>query len=118
MTSLSPVAIRRADESTAIAVLLLAEATLFFTFLFLIGPIGTLARLLPLTVVLVLGVAWYWGHAWARWGLLVPIAFRVWKVARLSAAAWGLGRTGTALFLTVIVLAELWAAFILLDTYL
>src|SRR6266576_2014228 len=113
MTSLRPVAIPRADEATAIAVLLLAEATLFFT-----GPIGTLGRLLPLTVVLVLCAAWYWGPHWARWGLLVPIAFRVWKVGLLGAAAWGLGRTGTALFLTVIVLAELWAAFILLDTYL
>ena len=118
MTSLRPVAIARADEATAIAVLLLAEATLFFTFLFLIGPIGTLGRLLPLTVVLVLCAAWYWGPHWARWGLLVPIAFRVWKVGLLGAAAWGLGRSGTALFLPVIVLAELWAAFILLDSYL
>jgi hypothetical protein len=35
----------------------------------------------------------------------------------LIAAAWGLGRTGTALFLTFIILAELFAAFILVDSY-
>jgi hypothetical protein len=36
----------------------------------------------------------------------------------LVAAAWGLGRTGIALFLTFIIVAELFAAFILLDSYL
>ena len=103
---------------TAIVLLLLSEATLFFTFLFIIGPIGTLARLLPLALVLVLCTALYRGQEWARWGLLAPVAFRVWKVVPLIAAAWGLGRTGIALFLTFIILAELFAAFILLDNYL
>ena len=103
---------------TAIVLLLLSEATLFFTFLFIIGPIGTLARLLPLALVLVLCTALYRGQEWARWGLLAPVAFRVWKVVPLIAAAWGLGRTETALFLTLIILAELFAAFILLDNYL
>jgi len=36
----------------------------------------------------------------------------------VTAAAWGLGRTGIALFLTLIILVELAAAFILLDRYL
>lgn len=103
---------------TAIVLLLLSEATLFFTFLFIVGPIGTLARLLPLALVLVLCTALYRGQEWARWGLLAPVAFRAWKVVPLIAAAWGLGRTGIALFLTSIILAELFAAFILLDNYL
>ena len=116
-TSMSPVAVKRTDVTAAIVLLLLAEATLFFTFLFIIGPIATLARLLPLVVVLVLCTAWYWGQDWARWGLLVPVAFRVWRIVPLVAAAWGLGRTGTALFLTFIILAELFAAFILVEGY-
>lgn len=103
--------------TAAIVLLLLAEATLFFTFLFIIGPIGTLARLVPLALVLVLCTALYHRQEWARWGLLAPVAFRVWKVVPLIAAAWGLGRTGVALFLTFIILAELFAAFILVDTY-
>ena len=118
MTSTSPVVPTRADLTAAIVLLLLAEATLFFTFLFFIGPIGTMARLLPLAVVLVLCTALYRGQDWARWALLVPIAFRVWKVVLLVAAAWGLGRSGIALFLTFIIVAELFAAFILLDSYL
>lgn len=117
MTSTSPVATTRTDVTAAIALLLLAEATLFFTFLFIIGPIGTLARLLPLAVVLVLCTALYRGQEWARWALLAPVAFRVWKVVLLVAAAWGLGRTGIALFLTFIIVAELFAAFILFDSY-
>jgi hypothetical protein len=117
MTSMRLVATTRTDITAAIALLLLAEATLFFTFLFIIGPIGTLGRLLPLVAVLVLCAALYWGQDWARWALLAPVAFRVWKVVLLVAAAWGLGRTGIALFLTFIVLAELFAAFILLDSY-
>ena len=119
-SSVSPVAQvapTRADHTVAIVLLLLAEATLFFTFLFFIGPLATLARLLPLAVVLVLCTALYRGQEWARWGLLVPVAFRVWRVVLLIAAAWGLGRQGIALFLTFIVLAELFAAFILLDSY-
>ena len=121
MTSVSPVAPvapTRTDLSVAIVLLLLAEATFFFTFLFIIGPIATLARLVPLAIVLVLCTALYRGQDWARWGLLVPVAFRVWKLVLLIAAAWGLGRTGIALFLTFITLAELFAAFILLDSYL
>ena len=118
MTSLSAVVPTRTDLTAAIVLLLVAEATLFFTFLFIIGPIATLARLLPLAVVLVLCTALYRGQEWARWGLLAPVAFRVWKVVLLIAAAWGLGRTGIALFLTFIILAELFAAFILLDSYL
>ena len=105
-------------DASAIALLLIAEATLFFTFLFVVGPIGTLARLLPLAAVLVLCAALYWGQSWARWALLVPIGFRVWRLVPLTAAAWGLGRPGFALFLTLIVLVELAAAFILLDRYL
>ena len=108
----------RTDLTTAIALLLLAEATQFFTFLFVTGPFATLTRLIPLAVVLVLCTALYRGHDWARWALLAPIAFRVWKVVLLIAAAWGLGRTGIALFLTFIIVAELFAAFILLDSYL
>ena len=118
MTSFSPVAPKRTDVTAAIALLLLAEATLFFTFVFFIGPIATLTRLLPLVVVLVLSAAWYWGQDWARWGLLAPVAFRVWRMVPLVAAAWGLGRSGTALFLTFIVLAELFAAFILVESHL
>ena len=117
MPSISPVALKRTDVTAAIALLLLAEATLFFTFLFITGPIATLPRLLPLVVVLVLCTAWYWGQDWARWGLLVPVALRVWRIVPLVAAAWALGRTGTALFLTFIILAELFAAFILVDGY-
>src|SRR2546423_523959 len=112
----SPVA-TRTDVRAAIALLLLAEAALFFTFLFVVGPMATLHRLLPFVVVLVLCVALYWGQDWAQWALLLPVAFRVWKVVLLVAAAWGLGRTGTALFLTFIILAELFAAFILIDSY-
>ena len=115
MTSTSPT---RPDVPAVIALPLIAEATLFFTFLFIIGPIGTLARLLPLAVVLVLCAALHWRQNWAWWGLLAAIAFRVWSGVPLIAAAWGLGRTGTALFLTLIVLAELSAAFIFLDSYL
>lgn len=107
----------KTDLRAAIVLLLVAEATLFFTFLFIIGPIATLERLVPLAVVLVLCTALYRGQEWARWGLLAPIAFRVWRVVLLVAAAWGLGRTGIALFLTFIILAELFAAFILLDSY-
>jgi len=118
MTSASAAVPTKTDVTTAIVLLLIAEATLFFTFLFIIGPIATLPRLLPLAVVLVLCTALYRGQEWARWALLAPIAFRVWKVVLLIAAAWGLGRTGIALFLTFIILAELFAAFILLDSYL
>lgn len=105
-------------DASAIVLLLIAEATLFFTFLFVVGPIATLTRLLPLAAVLVLCAALYWGQSWARWALLVPIGFRVWRLVPLTAAAWGLGRPGFALFLTLIVLVELAAAFILLDRYL
>ena len=118
MTSVRPVAPTRADLSVAIVLLLLAEAIFFFTFLFIIGPIATLTRLVPLAVVLALCTALYRGQEWARWGLLAPVAFRVWKLVLLVAAAWGLGRTGIALFLTFIILAELFAAFILPDSYL
>jgi len=117
MTSSSAAVPTRTDLTAAIVLLLLAEATLFFTFLFIIGPIATLELLLPLAVVLVLCTALYRGQEWARWSLLAPVAFRVWKVVLLIAAAWGLGRSGIALFLTFIVLAELFAAFILLDSY-
>src|SRR2546430_630404 len=114
MTSMSPVALKRTDMTAAIVLLLLAEATLFFTFLFIIGPLATLARLLPLVVVLVLCTALYWGQDWARWGLLVPVAFRVWRIMLLIAAAWGLGRTGIALFLAFLIPGELLARFILI----
>ena len=118
MTSMSPVAVKRTDMTAAIVLLLLADATLFFTFHFIIGPIATLARLLPLVVVLVLCAALYRGLDWVRWGLLAPVSFRVWTIVRLIAAAWGLGRTGIALFLMFIILAELSAAFLLVDSYL
>ncbi|HEV2669878.1 MAG TPA: hypothetical protein VGU74_02205 [Gemmatimonadales bacterium] len=117
MTTSTPVAVTRTDVTTAIALLLIAEATLFFTFLFVVGPIATLALLLPLAAVLVLCAALYWGQNWARWALLAPIAFRVWKLVLVTAAAWGLGRTGTALFLMLIILAESAAAFVLFDRY-
>jgi glucan phosphoethanolaminetransferase (alkaline phosphatase superfamily) len=107
----------RTDVSAAIA-LLIAEATLFFTFLFVVGPIAMPARLVPLAAVLVLCAALYWGQNWARWALLAPIGVRVWRLVPLTAAAWGLGRPGFALFLTLIILVELAAAFILLDRYL
>jgi len=68
--------------------------------------------------VLVLCAALYWGQGWARWALLAPIGFRVWRLVPLTAAAWGLGRAGIALFLTLIILVELAAAFLLLDRYL
>src|SRR5881394_3770601 len=77
MPAISPIAMKRTDVTAAIALLLIAEATLFFTFLFIIGPIAMLTRLLPLVVVLVLCTAWYWGQDWARGGLLVPVALRV-----------------------------------------
>jgi len=120
MTTSTPVAGTRTDVSAAIVLLLIAEATLFFSFLFVVGPIATQARLLPLAAVLVLCAALYWGGGknWARWALLVPIGFRVWRLVPLTAAAWGLGRPGFALFLTLIILVELAAAFILLDRYL
>ena len=108
----------RTDVSAPIALLLIAEATLFFTFLFVVGPIATPARLLPLAAVLVLCAALYWGQSWARWVLLAPIGFRVWRLVPLTAAAWGVGRAGIAVFLTLIILAELAAAFLLLDRYL
>jgi hypothetical protein len=108
----------RTDVSAAIVLLLIAEATFFFTFLFVVGPIATPARLLPLAAVLVLCAALYWGQDWARWALLAPIGFRVWRLVPLTAAAWGLGRPGFALFLTLIILVELAAAFMLLDRYL
>ena len=118
MTSSNPVATTRTNVTAAIALLVLAEATLFFTFLFIIGPIATPALLVPLAVVLVLCVALYWGQDWARWVLLAPIAFRMWRLVLVIAAAWGLGRTGTALFLTLIIVAELAGAFMLFDCYL
>ena len=118
MTTSTRVAMTRTDVSAAIVLLLIAEATFFFTFLFVVGPIATLARLLPLAAVLVLCAALYWGQHWARWALLAPIGFRVWRLVPLTAAAWGLGRPGFALFLTLIILVELAAAFILLDRYL
>ena len=103
MTSMSPVAVKRTDMTAAIVLLLLAEATLFFTFHFIIGPIATPARLLPLVVVLVLCAALYRGLDWVRWGLLAPVSFRVWTIVRLIAAAWeirvGPKRTSTRRFL-------------------
>lgn len=105
----------RNDASTAIALLLMAEATLYFTFLFVTGPIPMLVRLLPLLAVVVLCAAVYWGFSWARWLLLAPIGFRLQRLVLLTAAAWGLGRTGIALFLTLIILAEAAAVFLLLD---
>ena len=118
MTSSNPVATTRTNVRAAIAILVLAEATLFITFLFIIGPIATPALLVPLAVVLVLCAALYWGQDWARWVLLAPIAFRMWRLVLVIAAAWGLGRTGTALFLTLIIVAELAGAFLLFDPYL
>lgn len=117
MTSLTLVATKRADVAAAMVLLLLAEATLFFTFLFVIGPIAPLERMLPLVAVLALCAALHRGREWARWGLLVPIAFRVWRLVLLVAAAWALGRAGVALFLACIILAELSAVLILVDTY-
>ena len=117
MTTSTPAAMTRADVSAATGLLLMAEGSLFFTFLFVVGPIATLARLLPLVTVLVLCAALNWGQSWARWALLAPIAFRLQRLVLLTAAAWGLDRTGMALFLTVIMLVELAAAFILLDRY-
>jgi hypothetical protein len=49
--------------------------------------------------------------------LLLPIGLRLHRLALLTAAAWGLGRTGIALFLTAIILAEAAAVFLLLDGY-
>lgn len=117
MMPTSPVVTTRTDVNVAIAILLVAEASLFFTFLFIVGPIATLERLLPLAVVLALCAMLDRQQDWARWGLLATVAFRVWKVVLLVAAAWGLGRTGTALFLTFISLSELLAAFILIDSF-
>ncbi len=51
MTTSTRVAMTRTDVSAAIVLLLIAEATFFFTFLFVVGPIATLARLLPLAAV-------------------------------------------------------------------
>ena len=117
MTASTPVATTRTDL-LAIVLLLIAEATLFFTFLFVVGPIATLARLLPFVAVLVLCAALYRRQNWARWALLVPIAFRLRRLVLLTAAGWGLGRTGVALFLTLIIFVELAATFMLLDRYL
>jgi hypothetical protein len=117
MTTSTPVAMTRTEVSAAVVLLLIAEATLFFTFLFVPGPMATLVRLLPLAAVLVLCALLYRGQDWARWALLVPIAFRVWRLALLASAAWALGRTGTALVLTPIILADAAAGFILLDGY-
>lgn len=116
MTSSNPVATPRTDV-TAIALLILAEATLFFTFLFIVGPIATPTLLAPLGAVIVLCAALYWGQDWARWVLLAPIAFRIWGLVQVVAAAWGLGRAGTALFLTLIIVAELAGVFLLFDRY-
>src|SRR5436309_961983 len=92
MTSSNPVATTRTNVTAAIALLVLAEATLFFTFLFIIGPIATPALLVPLAVVLVLCAALYWGQDWARWVLLAPIAFRMWRLVLVIAAASSSGR--------------------------
>jgi|KBSSwiStaDraftv2_1062776.scaffolds.fasta_scaffold1948278_1 hypothetical protein len=105
----------RNDASLPIALLLLAEGTLYFTFLFIIGPLPPLVRLLPLLAIVVLCAAVYWGFSWARFVLLLPIGVRLHRLALLTAAAWGLGRTGIALFLTLIILAEAAAVFLLLD---
>jgi hypothetical protein len=117
MTIFTPAAPTRTDVSAAIVLLLIAEATLYFTFLFVVGPIATLVRLLPLVAVLILCAALYWGRNWARWALLVPIGLRVWRLVFLTAAAWGLGRTGVAVLLTSIITVELAAAFVLFDRY-
>lgn len=107
----------RKDDSGAIALLLLAEATLYFTFLFVVGPIPALVRLLPLLAVIVLCAALYWGYSWARWALLLPIGVRLHGLVLLTAAAVGLGRTGIAYFLAAIILTELAALFLLIDHY-
>lgn len=120
MTSSSPVSTvvtPRSDVRTAMALLLVAEAMLFFTFLFIVGPLPTPALLLPLTAVILLCMALSWGQDWVRWLLLAPIAYRVWTLVYVIAAAWGLGRMGTALFLTLIIVAELAGGFILVDSY-
>lgn len=108
----------RRRVAPAIALLVGAEAALFFTFLVVFGPLTLSARLVPLVVVLVLSAALYGGHDWSRWALLAPIVFRLWRIVPITAAAWGVGRVGTALFLTVVILAELGGGFILIDTYL
>ena len=108
----------RTDVRAAIALLLLAEATLFFTFLFTIGPIATPPLLVPLILVIVLSTALYFGQEWAKWVLLAPIVFRVRQLVLVLAAAWGVGRAGTALFLTVILLTELAGTFVLFERYL
>ncbi|HEY7192206.1 MAG TPA: hypothetical protein VH439_00535 [Gemmatimonadales bacterium] len=118
MTTTTTFPTTRTDVSAAIGLLLIAEAALFFTFLFVIGPIATPIRLMLFVVILVLCAALYRGQNWARWALLVPIAVRAYRLALLTAAAWGLHRGGTAVFLTLIILAELAAAFLLLDQYL
>jgi hypothetical protein len=107
----------RKDDSSAIALLLVAEATLYFTFLFVVGPLPALGRLLPLLAIVVLCAALYWGYSWAAWALLLPIGFRLHRLVLLTAAAVGLGRTGIAYFLTAIILAELAAVFLLVDRY-
>jgi len=107
----------RNDDSGAIALLLIAEATLYFTFLFVAGPLPALVRLLPLLVVVVLCAALYWGYSWARWALLLPIGVRLHRLVLLTAAAVGLGRTGIAYFLTAIILTELAAVFLLIDRF-
>src|SRR5438876_1221812 len=91
MISSRLVATTRTDVRTAIALLLLAEATLCFTYLLIVGPITTLERLLPLAVVLVLCAALFWGQHRAQWALLAPIAFRAWTLMHLTAAAWDVG---------------------------
>lgn len=107
----------RNDDSGAITLLLIAEATLYFTFLFVVGPLPALDRLLPLLAVVILCAALYWGYSWARWVLLAPIGVRLHRLVLLTAAAWGLERTGIAYFLTAIILAELAAVFLLVDHY-
>ena len=117
MTAPSSVFTPRSDVRTAMALLLLAEAMLFFTFLFVVGPIATPVLLVPLAAVVVLCVALAWGQDWVRWVLLAPIAYRAWTLVHVIAAAFGLGRMGTAVFLTLIMLVELAAAFIFVDSY-
>src|SRR5436309_13532185 len=104
MTTSTPVATTRTDVSAAIVLLLIAEATLFFTFLFVVGPIATLTRLLPLLAVLALSAALYWGQTWARWAPLAPSGIRVWRLAPFTAAACALGPSGLRLFLTPMLL--------------
>ena len=117
MTMTTTVPMTRTDASAAIGLLLVAEAALFFTFLFVVGPIAMQVRLLPFVAVLVLCAALYWGHNWARWALLIPIAVRVHRLSLFTAAAWGLHRTGAAVFMTLIILVELVATFLLFDQY-